>query len=93
MKPKGNNKLVSDIEIFVKNYKKRAITGNVIYANDDYRCYKRIRALADLYPYKNPLRTEKIDNLIGELWVLYYYYKININGRKVSYVTILIKYA
>ena len=93
MKPKGRKKLVHDIKIFVKKLKKRAKEGEIIYSNDDYKCYKRIRALADLFPYENNERLEEINELIDELWILYYYYKTNVNGKKISYEATVIKYA
>ena len=93
MKPKGRKKLVHDIKIFVKKLKKRAKEGEIIYSHDDYKCYKRIRALADLFPYENNERLEEINELIDELWILYYYYNTNVNGKKISYEATVIKYA
>jgi len=93
VKPKGRKKIIYEIYIFIHRYKKRAKQRIVFYSNDDYRCYKRIRALADLFPYnENQMRCKLINEMIQELWILYYFYKINCTNRKVSYENIKKRY-
>tara|TARA_Y100001973_G_C5026010_1_gene245595 strand:+ start:312 stop:596 length:285 start_codon:yes stop_codon:yes gene_type:complete len=93
VKPKGKKKLVIEIYIFILKNKKRAKQGIIFFDNDDYHCYKRIRALADLFPYNhNSLRCKLINKMIEDLWVLYYFYKINLGNRKISYENIKKRY-
>ena len=93
MKPKGRKKIIKEIYIFILANKKRAKQGIVFFSNDDYRCYKRIRALADLFPYnENNIRCKLINQMIEDLWILYYFYKINLSKKKISYENIKKRY-
>lgn len=94
MKPKGKKKIIIEIYIFIQKYKRRAKQGIIFYSNDDYRCYKRIRALADLYPYnEDNLRCKLINEMIEDLWILYYFYKNNLGNRKINYEIIKKRYS
>ena len=93
MNKKGNQKLVEEIKEFIKEYKKKPIQEDSRIANNDYKCYKRIRALADMFAYEQySERTEEINIMIDDLWVLYYYFKTNQNNGKTSYENIYNKY-
>ena len=85
--------MVEEIKEFIKEYKKKAIQEDSRIANNDYKCYKRIRALADMFAYEQySERTEEINIMIDDLWVLYYYFKTNQNNGKTSYENIYNKY-
>ena len=93
MKPKGRKKIVCEILIFIKTNKIKAKENQIIYANDDYKCYKRIKALADLFPYnENHKRCKLVNKMIRDLWILYYFYKNNLDNRKINYENIKKKY-
>ena len=93
MNKKGNQKLVEEIKEFIKEYKKKAIQEDSRIANNDYKCFKRIRGLADMFAYEQySERTEEINIMIDDLWVLYYYFKTNQNNGKTSYENIYNKY-
>ena len=68
MNKKSNQKLVEEIKEFIKEYKKKAIQEDSRIANNDYKCYKRIRALADMFAYEQySERTEEINIMIDDL--------------------------
>ena len=93
MNKKGKDKLVQEIKDFIKKYQEVAINEDNRIANNDVKCYKRIRALADMFTYEQySERTEEINNMINDLWVLYYYFKNNQNNNKTTYENMRYKY-
>ena len=91
---KGKTKVIREIETFILRYKEKAIE-HQYHNNDDVKCYKRIYALAELFPVndKYQRRLPKIEWQIKQLWLLYYYYKQRIDGKNFKYNQIVIKYS
>lgn len=91
---KGKNKVLKEIKTFILLYKEKA-EAHHYHTNDDLKCYKRIYAIAELFPvnkeYKRSL--PKIECYIKELWLLYYYFKQRIDGKNLKYKQIVIKYS
>ena len=90
----GKTKVIREIETFILRYKEKAIE-HQYHNNDDVKCYKRIYALAELFPVndKYQRRLPKIEWQIKQLWLLYYYYKQRIDGKNFKYNQIVIKYS
>ena len=90
----GKTKVIREIETFILRYKEKA-KEHQYHNNDDVKCYKRIYALAELFPVndKYQRRLPKIEWQIKQLWLLYYYYKQRIDGKNFKYNQIVIKYS
>lgn len=91
---KGKTKVLREIETFILRYKEKA-KEHQYHNNDDVKCYKRIYALAELFPVNNKYqrRLPEIESQIKQLWLLYYYYKQRIDGKNLKYNQIVIKYS
>jgi|TARA_R100000278_G_scaffold115812_2_gene94936 hypothetical protein len=91
---KGKQKIIRDIEVFIINYKAKAKQHRYD-ATDDIKCYKRIYAIAEVFPVNKKYRRNipEIEWQIKELWYLYYYYKFRIDGKNLRYSQIVTKYA
>ena len=91
---KGKTKVLREIETFILRYKEKA-KEHQYHNNDDVKCYKRIYALAELFPVndKYQRRLSEIEWQIKQLWLLYYYYKQRIDGKNLKYNQIVIKYS
>ena len=91
---KGKQKIIRDIEVFIINYKVKAKQHRYD-ATDDIKCYKRIYAIAEVFPVNKKYRRNipQIEWQIKQLWLLYYYYKQRINGKNLKYNQIVIKYS
>lgn len=91
---KGKTKVLREIETFILRYKEKA-KEHQYHNNDDVKCYKRIYALAELFPVnkKYQRRLPEIESQIKQLWLLYYYYKQRIDGKNLKYNQIVIKYS
>ena len=91
---KGKQKIIRDIEVFIINYKAKAKQHRYD-ATDDIKCYKRIYAIAEVFPVNKKYRRNipEIECQIKELWYLYYYYKFRIDGKNLRYSQIVTKYA
>ena len=89
-----NNFVIRNIEIFIANSKIKA-KNHKYDANDDYKCYKRIYAIALVFPVNEKYHRDipEIEWQIKELWYLYYYYKYRIDGKNFTYSQIVTKYA
>lgn len=94
MIPRGKDKVILEIEDFIKHKKKKA-EKNLYDFHDDLECYKMIYALAECFRVdENHKRNNlKIEILIDQLWVLYYYFKNNIDGNRINYNNIVNKYS
>ena len=91
---KGKTKVIREIETFILRYKEKA-EEHEYHNDDDVKCYKRIYALAELFPVDEGYdrRLPEIEWQIKELWYLYYYYKQRIEGKNIKYKQIVIKYS
>ena len=91
---KGKKKIILEIEDFINKKKKKAEL-NQYDCHDDLECYKMIYALAECFRVdENHKRNNlKVEILIDELWVLYYYFKNNIDGNKINYNNIVNKFS
>ena len=91
---KGKTKVIREIETFILRYKEKA-KEHQYHNNDDVKCYKRIYALAELFPVneKYQRRLPEIEWQIKQLWLLYYYFKQRIDGKNLKYNQIVIKYS
>tara|TARA_A100001201_G_scaffold7706_2_gene12242 strand:- start:73 stop:357 length:285 start_codon:yes stop_codon:yes gene_type:complete len=91
---KGKQKIIRDIEVFIINYKVKAKQHRYD-ATDDIKCYKRIYAIAEVFPVNEKYKRNipEIEWQIKELWYLYYYYKLRIDGKNLRYSQIVTKYA
>lgn len=91
---KGKQKIIREIEVFILKYKIKAKKHRYD-ANDDIKCFKRIYALAEVFPVNKKYKRNipEIEWQIKELWYLYYYYKLRIDGKNLTYSQIVTKYA
>ena len=91
---KGKKKIILEIEDFINKKKKKAELNQYDF-HDDLECYKMIYALAECFRVdENHKRNNlKVEILIDELWVLYYYFKNNIDGNKKIYNNIVNKFS
>jgi|TARA_R110001583_G_scaffold57660_3_gene172432 hypothetical protein len=89
----GKQKVISEIERFIVTYKIKAKNYHYHF-NDDKKCFKRIYALADLFPVDEDYHrnVKQIEWQLKELWYLYFYFKHRIDGNKYTYTQIVIKY-
>lgn len=90
----GKTKVIREIETFILRYKKKA-KEHQYHNNDDVKCFKRIYALAELFPVNDKYHRKlpEIEWQIKQLWLLYYYYKQRIDGKNLKYNQIVIKYS
>ncbi len=91
---KGKTKVIREIETFILRYKEKA-KEHQYHNNDDVKCFKRIYALAELFPVNDKYHRKlpEIEWQIKQLWLLYYYYKQRIDGKNLKYNQIVIKYS
>ena len=94
MKPKGKLKALREIRKIISNYIKIAKRGNVD-IGDDVHCYRIIYAIAELFPAYSDDRENnpEVEILLDKAWVLYFFFKQNIDGKKTNYVNIVNKYS
>ncbi len=94
MKPKGKLKALDEIKIIISKYTKIAKRGKVN-KGDDIQCYKLIYAIAELFPAysKDREKNPEVEILLDKAWVLYFFFKENIEGKKTNYINIVNKYS
>lgn len=90
---KNKKELFLIFENFINTHKLKAKAGDYDY-NDDYKTFKMIYAIAELFPlnekyYRNEPEIEKY---LKELWFLYFYFKHRATGKSLTYRQIVIKY-
>jgi hypothetical protein len=92
--PKGKDKIIKEIQEFIKHKRQKAIK-NLYDYHDDLECYKMIYALAECFRVdeNHKRNNEKVEIMIDDLWVLYYYFKNNIDGKKTNYNNIVNKFS
>jgi hypothetical protein len=92
--PKGKDKIIKEIQEFIKHNRQKAIK-NLYDYHDDLECYKMIYALAECFRVdeNHKRNNEKVEIMIDDLWVLYYYFKNNIDGKKTNYNNIVNKFS
>ena len=98
MKLRGKEKILSEIRKFIKKYTKKAKRGYnqiLVGETDDVKCYKMIRVIAELWPVDSKQREEtpEVEILLDKIWVLYFFFKQNIDGKKTNYINIVNKYS
>ena len=96
MKLKGKQKALAEIKNFISKYTKIAKRGYVKKdETEDVKCYKIIYAIAELFPTESEDRRKnpEIEILLDKAWVLYFFFKQNIDGKKTNYVNIVNKYS
>ena len=92
--PKGKDKIIKEIQEFIKHKRQKAIK-NLYDYHDDLECYKMIYAPAECFRVdeNHKRNNEKVEIMIDDLWVLYYYFKNNIDGKKTNYNNIVNKFS
>jgi hypothetical protein len=92
--PKGKDKIIKEIQEFIKHKRQKAIK-NLYDYHDDLECYKMIYALAECFRVdeNHKRNNEKVEIMIDDLWILYYYFKNNIDGKKTNYNNIVNKFS
>lgn len=90
----AKSKVLEEIHRFILNFKAKA-KQHQYHNNDDLKCYKRIYALAELFPVDEKYRRDlpEVEWQIKQLWLLYFYFKQRIEGKNLKYKQIVVKYS
>tara|TARA_R100000654_G_scaffold54086_1_gene80221 strand:- start:644 stop:925 length:282 start_codon:yes stop_codon:yes gene_type:complete len=90
---KNKEELFLIFQDFINQQKLKAKAGDYDY-DDDYKTFKMIYAIAELFPVNDKYyRNEpKAEQHLKELWYLYFFFKESIDGNKVKYSNIVAKY-
>jgi hypothetical protein len=91
---KGKEKIILEIEDFISKKKQKA-ENNLFDYGDDLDCYKMIYALAECFRVDENYKRDniKVEIMIDDLWILYYYFKNNIDGEKINYYSFVNKFS